>query len=82
MSSEELKQITNFDAFVHTHEMLSARIGDLERIEMEQAEIKDEKNGWFATVNTKLYFSRGSLDFIFVLKKEGRVWKVYSYHEQ
>ena len=82
LTSPELRATTDYKSFVEIHQGLNSRFGDLNRIAVDQSEVKDEGDAWYATVNAEMIFPRGHLPFTFILKKEHREWKVYSYHQQ
>jgi len=82
LTSPELQKFTDYKAFVKVHEDLNSRLGNLKEAEVNQTEVNDQHDGWYATSNVHLIFAGASLPFTFVLKKEGHTWKVYSYHQQ
>jgi hypothetical protein len=82
VTSPELQKFTDYHAFVKVHEDLNSRLGDLTQAEVNQIEVNDQRDGWYATASVHLIFANASLPFTFVLKKENRTWKVYSYHQQ
>jgi hypothetical protein len=82
LTSQELRASTDFSAFVKVHDGLTVRFGDLKKIDVNQSNVKDQKDGWYATINAHMIFARGSLPFVFILKKDNESWKIYSYHEE
>jgi hypothetical protein len=80
--SNEFLASVDYSTFVKVHDGLIARMGDLKSIEITHSEIKDRTDGWYGTAEVNMNFSRGSLPFIFILKKQNSSWKIYSYHEQ
>jgi hypothetical protein len=82
LTAPELQRFTDYKAFVKVHEDLNTKLGNLAEAEINQTEVNDQRDGWFATTSVHLIFRDASLPFTFVLKKEGPAWKVYSYHQQ
>jgi hypothetical protein len=82
LTSKEFRTSVDFQTFLKVHDGLTVRMGDLKSVEVSQSEVKDRSHGWFGTAEASMNFFRGSLTFDFVLKKEDRAWKIYSYHEQ
>ena len=82
LTSKEFRASTDFPTFVKIHDGLTLRIGDLKSVEVDNREVKDRGKGMYGTAEVSMNFSRGSLTFIFDLKKENNSWKIYSYHEQ
>lgn len=81
-TSKEFRESTDFQTFVKVHDGLTVRMGDLKSVEASHIDVKDRGDGWYGTVEASMVFDRGSLPFIFVLKKAGRSWEIYNYHEQ
>ena len=81
-TSPELRAVTGYPTFVKVHDGLTLRFGDLQNVEVDESSVKDRNDAWYATVETQMIFARGSVPFVFVLKKENGSWKIYSYHEQ
>lgn len=81
-TSKEFRASTDFPSFVKIHDGLTLRIGDLKSIEITRSELNQRHDAWYCTAEADMNFSRGSLTFTFILKKENSSWKVYSYHEQ
>ncbi|HEV2576887.1 MAG TPA: hypothetical protein VGU25_06730 [Acidobacteriaceae bacterium] len=82
LTSPELRSTTDYKSFVEIHHGLNSRLGDLTEIAIDRSEVKDKGDGWYAILDAQMIFARGRLPFTFILKKEHREWKVYSYHEQ
>jgi hypothetical protein len=82
LTSPELQKFTDYKAFVKVHEDLNSRLGNLTQADVNQTEVNDQSDGWYATASVHMIFTNASLPFTFVLKKENRTWKVYSYHQQ
>jgi hypothetical protein len=78
----EFQAATDYSIFVKVNDGLTLRMGDLEKVEVSEMEIKERSDGWHGTADVDMKFARGSLAFVFVLKKENQSWKIYSYHEQ
>jgi hypothetical protein len=78
----EFRATTDYPTFVKVHDGLTLRMGDLNKVEVSEMEIKERSDGWHGTADVDMKFARGSLAFVFVLKKENQSWKIYSYHEQ
>jgi hypothetical protein len=81
-TAPELRAVTDYPTFVKAHEGLTLRMGDLKSVEVNQSEVKDKSEGWYGTADINMIFTRGSLPFVFVLKKENHSWQIYSYREQ
>jgi len=81
-ASLEFRSASDYQTFVKVHDGLNLRMGDLKNVDVSEIEIKDRSNGWYGTADVDMNFARGSLAFVFVLKKEKGSWKIYSYHEQ
>jgi len=82
LTASEFRTFTDYGTFVKVHDGLTLRMGDLKSVEWSQSEAKERSDGWYATMDAHLIFTRGSLDFVMVLKKENSSWMVYSYHEE
>jgi hypothetical protein len=82
LTSRELRTVTDYGTFVKVHEDLNLRLGDFKNIKINQSNVKGESDGWYARIDARMIFARGSLPFFFVLKREENHWKIYSYHEQ
>ena len=80
-TAQELRAVTDYDAFVKIHQGLTDRMGDLKKVGMNQFEVKERHDGWYGTLDADLVFANGDLNFSFTLKKENGAWKIYSYHE-
>jgi hypothetical protein len=81
-TSNEFRTSADFQTFQKVHDGLIVRMGDLKSLEITESQVKEHANGWYGTADARLTFSRGSLDFVFILKKENGSWKIYSYHEE
>jgi len=82
LTTPELKTNVSYDAFVGVQSGLATRVGALRSFDSIQTEVRDDENGYFATIRSQLVFERGSLPFVFVLKKENGSWLVNSFKEQ
>lgn len=81
-AAPELRSTTDYASFVKVHESLNTRMGSLEHVETSHSEVQDKTDGWYATIDAQLVFVRGSLPFVFVLRKHNHSWEIYSYHER
>ena len=76
-----LQQLSSFDTFLHAHELLQNRVGDLKKLSWSSISVQKDGDYWYGTADCLLTFDRGTLPFTFVLRKDGS-WRVYSYHEK
>jgi hypothetical protein len=81
-TSPELRAAADYPSFLKINDGLTLRMGALKSVDVENSEIKDHIYGWSGTVDADLTFERGTLSFVFVLKKTRGAWKIYSYREQ
>jgi hypothetical protein len=81
-TSPELQNTTDLKSFETIHDNLNSRLGSLTQIAVDKTDVNDRIDGWYATLDTRMIFAHGSLPFTFLLKKEQRTWKIYSYHER
>lgn len=81
-TSKEFQASVDFQTFTKVHQELVLKMGDLKNVEITQNDIKDRSDGWYGTAETTMNFARGSMTFIFILRKTGSHWKIYSYHEE
>jgi hypothetical protein len=69
-ASKEFRESVDFSTFVKVHDALTVRMGELKSVEITESEVKEKSDGWHGTAEADLTFSRGSLTFTFILKKE------------
>ena len=82
LTTKEFRSSSDYTAFLKGHENLTARFGDLQRIEINNSEVKERSDAWYGYYDVNLAFSHGaSIPFSFVLKKQDGSWKIYSYRE-
>jgi hypothetical protein len=82
MTAPEFRTSADYSTFLKVHRDLTLRMGELRKVEVGDSEVKDRADGWYGTVDADLVFDRGTLSFVFVLKKAQGGWRIYSYHEQ
>src|SRR5580698_9297806 len=61
LTSSELRTSTDYKTFVKVHEDLSLRLGDFQSIEVNQSNIKDQSDAWYARIDARMIFARGTL---------------------
>ncbi len=82
LTAPALMSNVSYEAFVGVENGLAARVGGLQRTDISESSVRDDKNGDFATIRTRLIFERRQLPFVYVLKKENGRWLIYSFNEQ
>jgi len=82
LTTSALKANVSYEAFVKVQSVLTDRVGALKNFDNIDTEVREDQNGHFATIRTRLIFERGQLPFIFSLKKENNQWLIYSFNEQ
>ena len=81
-TTQEFHNATNYDSFVKANQDIANRMGDLQRVRFIQSDIKETRGGWLGTLDANLVFTKGVVQFSYVLKKEKNNWKIYGYQEQ
>jgi hypothetical protein len=82
LTSKEFQASVDFQKFTKVHDDLALRVGDLKSVEITHSEVKEQRDGWYGTAETTMTFTRGTLNFTYILKKNDGHWRVYSYHEE
>ena len=74
----ETKANVSYEKFVAVEDQLGERVGALKTFSTREMETKDNLR---TTIQMKLKFEKGSLDFQYVLKREQGVWFIYRFDE-
>jgi hypothetical protein len=82
LTTPALKANVDYAAFVKVLDALTTRVGAFQNFNISEAEVRNDENGHFATIRTRLVFERGQLPFVFILKRESDRWLIYSFNEQ
>jgi hypothetical protein len=81
-TSSDFRAATDYPTFVKSQEALTLRMGDLKEAHVSQTDCKERSDGWHCTADVEMNFARGTLEFVFVLKKGNQSWKLFGYQEQ
>lgn len=82
LTNPDFKEALSQAQFVEQQTTLKNRLGRLKAVTIGPSETEGNQSGWSSTVGANFEFDRGSLEFVFVMKKDGSSWGVYSYREQ
>jgi hypothetical protein len=78
-ASPGLRSATSFADLVAYHDKLTNAHGALKSVKQANWHVQTENGVTSSTIQATLQFDRDSMGFEFVLRKEGGVWRVYSY---
>jgi len=82
LTNPDFKEAMSETQFVEQQTALETRLGRLRAVKVGPSETEGNQSGWSSTVSANFEFEHGSLEFVFVMKKDGSSWGVYSYREQ